>query len=138
MDRIKYGRRWEISSTYVGTACDRYRHHLYVDRRGFIYPCVGCIEDKEHGIDPILLGNIKDGRLALLDAWRSPIMAKVVRPWNYEGPCKDCAKPDQGICFSCLGRFRDSLMPLTRESTAPITTIGCWNRKRRRAKRATE
>ena len=134
LDRKKFGRPWEISSTYVGTACDRHRHHLYVDRRGFIYPCVGCIEDKDHGIDPILLGNIKDGPLALIAAWQSPVMAQVIRPWRYEGPCKECTKPKEGICFSCLGRFRDSLVTLTRNSTEPITTIGCWNLTRRRRK----
>ena len=82
-DRKKFRRRWDVSSTYVGTACDRYRHHLYVDRRGFIYPCVGCLEDKDHGVDPILLGNIKDGPHTLIDAWQSPIMARVIRPWHY-------------------------------------------------------
>ena len=138
LDRKKFGRQWEISSTYVGTACDRYRHHLYVDRRGFIYPCVGCMEDREHGIDPIVLGNIKDGPHALIAAWQSPIMAKVIRPWRYEGPCKDCTKPEKGICFSCLGRFRDSLVTLTRDSTEPITTIGCWNQTRRRGKHTPE
>lgn len=134
LDRKKWKRRWEISSTYVGTACDRHRHHLYVDRRGFIYPCVGCLEDKEHGIDPIILGNIKNGPQALLEAWTSPIMAQVIRPWNYEGPCKECAKPEEGVCFSCLGRFRDSLVTLTKDSTEPITTIGCWNQTVRRRK----
>lgn len=127
-DRVRWKRRWDISSTYVGTACDRYRHHLYVDRLGRIYPCVGCLEDKELGIDPVILGNIKDGPTALLEAWRSPIMAQVIRPWNYGGPCKDCTKPEKGICFSCLGRFRDSLVTLTKGSTEPIRTIGCWNR----------
>lgn len=130
-DKKKFGRSWEISSTYVGTACDRYRHHLYVDQRGGIYPCVGCIEDKDHGIEPILLGNVKDGPHALIAAWQSPIMARVIRPWRYEGPCKDCTKPEQGICFSCLGRFRDPLVTLTRDSTEPISTIGCWNQTQR-------
>jgi len=134
LDKKKFGREWDISSTYVGTACDRHRHHLYVDKRGFIYPCVGCMEDKEHNIDPIVLGNIKDGPHALIAAWKSPIMAKVIRPWRYEGPCKDCSKPEKGICFSCLGRFRDSLVTVTRDSTEPITTIGCWNHTQRHRK----
>jgi hypothetical protein len=131
-DRKKFRRRWDVSSTYVGTACDRYRHHLYVDRRGFIYPCVGCLEDRDHGVDPILLGNIKDGPHTLIEAWQSPIMARVIRPWHYEGPCNECAKPEKGICFSCLGRFRDTLVTLTRDSTEPVPTIGCWNYTHRR------
>lgn len=134
VDRKKFGRKWEISSTYVGTACDRFRHHLYVDRRGFIYPCVGCIEDADHGVDSILLGNIKEGPHALIEAWQSPIMAQVIRPWRYEGPCQDCTKPEAGICFSCLGRFRDSLVTVTRNSIEPIMTIGCWNQTRRKGK----
>jgi MoaA/NifB/PqqE/SkfB family radical SAM enzyme len=134
LDKREFQREWEISSTYVGTACDRYRHHLYVDRRGFIYPCVGCMADEEHNIDPIILGNIKEGPHALIEAWHSPIMAKVIRPWHYEGPCKNCTKPEKGVCFSCLGRFRDSLRTLTRDSTEPIFTIGCWNQSRRRGK----
>lgn len=134
LDKKKWKRHWDISSTYVGTACDRYRHHLYVDKLGNIYPCVGCLEDKVHGIAPIILGNIKDGPNALLEAWKSPIMAQVIRPWNYVGPCKTCSKPDKGICFSCLGRFRDSLVTLTKDSIEPITTIGCWNLTERRKK----
>ncbi len=128
LDRTKYDRHWDISSTYVGTACDRYRHHLYVDRRGYIHPCVGCTADEEHGIDPIILGNIKDDPEALITAWKTPIMAEVIRKWHYEGPCMECKKPEQGVCFSCLGRYRDSLITLTKDSTAPIVTIGCWNK----------
>ena len=138
LDREKFGRQWDISSTYVGTACDRYRHHLYVDRRGAIFPCVGCIADKDHDIEPIVLGSIKDGSQALMAAWQAPIMAQVIRPWNYEGPCKDCTKPEEGVCFSCLGRFRDSLVTLTRDSTEPISTIGCWNQTPRRTRQPEE
>lgn len=130
LDRKKYGRRWDISPTYVGTACDRFRHHLYVDRRGFIYPCVGCTADKNHGINPVILSNIKDGPHALIEAWQTPIMAQVIRPWRYEGQCKGCLKREKGICFSCLGRFRDSTVTLTKDSTEPIATIGCWNETR--------
>ncbi|MDF7824377.1 SPASM domain-containing protein [Pontiellaceae bacterium B12227] len=127
LDRDLYGRSWEISATYVGTACDRYRHHLYIDKRGTIHPCVGCIADEEHGIKAIDLGNIKEDTHALMDAWNAPVMRKAIRPWNYEGPCSECTLPDKGVCFSCLGRFRDCTVELNRESTGPIPSIGCWN-----------
>ena len=130
IDREEFRQQWDISRSYIGTTCDRFQHHLYVDKKGNIYPCVGCLgEENDQHAPPVLLGNLKGDSAALYGAWESPLMKNVIRKRVYTGPCATCVNPIEHKCYSCLGRCRDLAVALDPNSEAPIPTTGCWNHR---------
>jgi len=130
IDREEFGKYWDISRSYIGTTCDRFRHHLYVDKRGFIYPCVGCLGDERSGVPPVILGNVKDGPAALYGAWNKPLMKKILRQHVYAGPCATCLNAAEEKCYSCLGRCRNLEVRLDPEDgETPVSMKGCWNNR---------
>ena len=108
------------SSTYVGTVCDRYHHHLYIDQYGQIRPCIGAM-----GVN---LGNIREGT-TLAEAWES-VERRIIRSRQFDGPCTSCVNFQEGNCNSCLGRYTpdEGKDVLTNESLLRdgcVHTTGC-------------
>ncbi|MFC1801534.1 radical SAM protein [Nanoarchaeota archaeon] len=121
IDRKEYGKEWEISQSYIGTVCDRFAHHMYVNQSGKIRPCIGAMDVK--------LGNIKTTTLA--EAWDRPEM-QIIRNRNYKGKCGDeCANFEEKKCNSCLGRRTDELNNDYLLEHGHVKTIGCWNFKQK-------
>lgn len=123
IDRAEFPKypKWELSQSYVGTVCDRFRHHLYVNQYGEIRPCIGAMDVK--------LGNIRE--VTLTEAWSRPEMV-IIRNRCYGGVCgTKCQNFAEGKCNSCLGR---RAVDLTNESLLEkgfVDTIGCWNNRPR-------
>ncbi|HBR80162.1 TPA: hypothetical protein DEA21_00720 [Candidatus Uhrbacteria bacterium] len=111
------GIEWPVDSiqTYIGQACDRCFHHLYIDHFGRVSPCLGA-NKKE-----VYIGNIRNQQIEKL--WRVPLMRNI-RARRYGGLCSVCAKFLDGRCNSCLGRFT------SRISLGGIETTGCWKFER--------
>lgn len=122
IDAEEFGNHWDVSRSYIGTTCDRFRHHLYVKNSGTVSPCVGAVDVK--------LGNVKTGPDALYKAWNSPLMKNVIRRHVYSGKCSTCLNSFEHKCFSCLGRCRGMDIDLdgNRDDIA-IPTVGCWNNR---------
>ncbi len=117
-DLEKYGRSWEISQSYVGTVCDRYMHHMYINQMGEIRPCIGAMDVK--------LGNIRAG-VALEEAWNSP-EEQIIRNRIYKGKCgEECANFAEGTCNSCVGRRAEDLTNEYLLREGHVKTRGCWN-----------
>lgn len=117
IDREEFGNVWEISQSYVGTVCDRYMHHLYINQYGDIRPCIGAMD--------VNLGNIRN--VLLEEAWNSKEM-RIIRKRCYHGKCGDeCANFAEGKCNSCLGRRTRNLTNEHLLSMGYVETIGCWN-----------
>ena len=112
--------QWQPGQGYIGTVCDRYMHHMYVNQYGDIRPCIGAT-----GVD---LGNIRDTRLET--AWNKPEM-QIIRNREYIGPCAECGNFKEGRCNSCIGRCGKK--ELTGEdiiNEGGVPTVGCiWQRK---------
>jgi radical SAM protein with 4Fe4S-binding SPASM domain len=122
VDREEFGNIWEISQSYVGTTCDRYFHHLYINQHGDIGPCIGAMD--------VSLGNIRD--TSLQQAWDSQEM-RIIRSKNYRGKCADeCANFAEGKCNSCLGRRTTNLTNEFLLANGYVKTIGCWNFRRKK------
>lgn len=122
IDREEFGNAWELSQSYVGTICDRYMHHLYINQYGEIRPCIGAMD--------LDLGNIKN--ISLLEAWGSFEM-QIIRNKSYRGKCADeCANFADGKCSSCLGRRTRNLTNKFLNNKGYVETIGCWNFKKRK------
>lgn len=120
IDSREFQNQWNISRSYVGTVCDRFRHHLYIDCMGQISPCVGSVD--------LELGNVRNGPEELYAAWNRPVMKDVIRKRQYAGACPTCANWVDESCLSCLGRCRDMTVPLSREdSDQLVPTVKCWN-----------
>ena len=118
IDREKYGISYELSQSYIGTICDRYMHHMYIDQRGKIRPCIGSTE--------VDLGNFRDGD-TLESAWNSPEQ-QIIRNREYHGKCgNECANFAEGKCNSCLGRRTEDLNNQSLIENGYVKTIGCWN-----------
>lgn len=117
IDREEFGNYWEISQSYIGSICDRYMHHLYINQYGDIRPCVGAMN--------VVLGNAhKD---ALESAWNLKEM-QIIRSREYIGKCgKECANFAEGKCNSCLGRRTKDLTNENLLAKGAVETIGCWN-----------
>jgi MoaA/NifB/PqqE/SkfB family radical SAM enzyme len=111
--------QWELSQSYVGTVCDRYRHHLYINQYGEIRPCIGAMD--------VNLGNIKE--VSLKSAWESEEM-HIIRNRIYGGACgTQCANFAEGKCNSCLGRRARNLTNESLLEKGFVDTVGCWNRR---------
>jgi len=109
ISKDEFGYQWEISPTYVGGKCTRYRNHLYMDCFGNVSPCLGA---NKRGI--FLAKN------SLSEAWNHPLQKKI-RARDYSGKCTKCQSFQKQTCNSCLGRFAETI------TVEEIKTIGCWN-----------
>ena len=131
IEREEFGIEWELSQSYIGTVCDRFSYHLYIDQYGDIRPCIGAMDVK--------LGNVKE--VHLIDAWNSEAM-KIIRARNYRGKCLEClnfnevdetATKEAGCtkykCNSCLGRRTEGLTTDLLLEKGYVSTIGCWNHR---------
>lgn len=117
IDREEFGNVWEVSQSYVGTECDRYMHHMYVNQYGEIRPCIGAMDVK--------LGNARE--VTLEQAWNSCEM-QIIRARKYVGKCgEECANFAEGKCNSCLGRRTINLTNKNLLAKGAVETIGCWN-----------
>lgn len=116
IDAEEYGNHWHISRSYVGTCCDRFRHHLYVSKTGDVHPCVGATT--------VHLGNIRTA--SLQDCWDTPAMM-VIRNHKYVGKCAECLNFEEERCYSCLGRCTTMLTNSQIEADGFVQTTGCWN-----------
>lgn len=108
--------------SYVGPACDRVRHHLYVDVTGNVYPCIGCV-----GKDPgFCLGNIR--KMPIDDIWnhRLRVLLRDDLGGTLKGRCTWCEN-FQKTCWSCLGR-QVVRCDITADSAA-LETKGCFNHR---------
>ena len=132
IDAEEYDNNWELSQSYIGTICDRFSYHVYINQYGDIRPCIGAMD--------VDLGNIKE--IKLNEAWDRPEM-KIIRSRNYHGKCGDeCANfseideektevagTTKYKCNSCLGRRTDDLTNESLLENGYVKTIGCWNHR---------
>ncbi|HEX8974093.1 MAG TPA: radical SAM protein [Patescibacteria group bacterium] len=117
IDREEFKNVWEVSQSYVGTVCDRYMHHMYINQYGDVRPCIGAMD--------LVLGNMHEVSLAA--AWNSAEM-QIIRARKFSGKCGDeCANFAEGKCNSCLGRRSNNLTNENLLAKGSIETIGCWN-----------
>jgi MoaA/NifB/PqqE/SkfB family radical SAM enzyme len=118
IDAEEFGNHWDISRSYIGTCCDRFRHHLYVSKTGDVSPCVGATD--------VHLGNIRTEPLHA--CWEAPAM-KVIREHKYVGKCAECANFQEEKCYSCLGRCTARLSESQIAKDGCVHTVGCWNHR---------
>jgi MoaA/NifB/PqqE/SkfB family radical SAM enzyme len=118
IDAEEFGNQWHISRSYIGTCCDRFRHHLYVSKTGDVHPCVGATT--------VHLGNIRTATLR--ECWDAPAMM-VIRNHKYTGKCTECLNFKEEKCYSCLGRCTANLNDSQIETDGCVRTIGCWNNR---------
>lgn len=131
IDKKEYGNNWLLSQSYIGTVCDRYSYHMYINQYGDIRPCIGAMD--------VVLGNIK--KTTLKKAWNSKEM-KIIRKRNYHGKCVECknfneidekrtkiAGTPKHKCNSCLGRRTVDLTNKFLLKNGYVLTIGCWNHR---------
>lgn len=114
------GGNFSICGSYVGVACDRIKHHLYIDIDGNAYPCIGCVDkDKK-----LCLGNIRNQ--SIKDIWNTPVRSLLrndLRTIVY-GPCSMCKNFNE-TCFSCLGRSVNTFE--IHNDKIILHTKGCFN-----------
>ncbi|MBU0898746.1 MAG: radical SAM protein [Nanoarchaeota archaeon] len=117
IDKDEYGKEWIISGNYIASPpCTRFCQHLYINKTGDVYPCVGSSD--------VVLGNIKEQSLEEL--WDSPLM-KMIREHRYEGECTTCENYQNEDCYSCLGRSTEDLNTESLKRDGYVKTIGCFN-----------
>lgn len=111
--------------TYVGEPCDRILHHLYVELKGNVYPCIGCFEN--HNNREFYLGNIKQSSISEL--WNHPKRKKLREQTRevFTGACFNCQNFEDNNCYSCLGRCVSSVD--SGENDLLIDTHGCTNHR---------
>jgi len=111
--------------TYVGVACDRILHHLYVSLTGDVYPCIGCFEN--YSKDSFLLGNIKHQTIKAL--WYNPKRVKLRENTReaFTGVCYNCQNFEDNTCYSCLGRCVSKVD--SNDHDIIIDTHGCSNHR---------
>ncbi len=111
--------------TYVGVACDRVLHHLYVSLTGDVYPCIGCFEN--YSKDSFLLGNIKHQTIKVL--WDNPKRIKLREKTReaFTGVCYNCQNFEDNTCYSCLGRCVSKVV--SSDYDIIIDTHGCTNHR---------
>lgn len=114
--------------TYVGIACDRIFHHLYVSLIGNVYPCIGCFENHDLK-NKLCLGNIKQDQHTLSDCNNHFIKTKLrERPQDvFSGVCFNCQNFKNQTCFSCLGRC--AIDVTVANDDLLINTCGCTNHR---------
>ena len=116
IDKSEFKRKWEPTCSYIGEySCNRYCHHLFIDKTGNVYPCIGSRN--------VLLGNVKNKKL--IDMWNSSEM-KIIRGRCYDGKCYDCKLFIDNKCNSCLGRYTQNLDNSDLLKTRKVHTTGCF------------
>jgi MoaA/NifB/PqqE/SkfB family radical SAM enzyme len=116
IDRKEFGNSWLPSCGYVGkNACNRYFHHLFIDKNGDTHPCIGSVN--------VLLGNAKKN--SLKEMWDSREMG-IIKAREYDGKCLECELFVEGKCNSCLGRYTERLNNRDLLKTGKVHTTGCW------------
>ncbi len=118
IDAEEFGNYWDITRSYVGTCCDRFRHHLYITKNGDVHPCVGSVT--------VTLGNVR--KQGLQECWDNELM-KIIRNHNYKGKCEICLNYREGKCYSCLGRCTIDLSNDQLMRDGFVRTTGCWNNR---------
>jgi radical SAM protein with 4Fe4S-binding SPASM domain len=118
------GGHFAPGGSYIGLACDRVKHHLYVDIKGDVYPCIGCV-----GQDRTLrLGNVRHSSLASLWNHRFRVQLRDRLAETVSGPCAWCENFEK-TCWSCLGRLLEHCEIADEEAT--LMTRGCFNHRPR-------
>jgi radical SAM protein with 4Fe4S-binding SPASM domain len=109
--------------TYVGESCDRILHHLYVELKGNVYPCIGCFENKNS--KDFYLGNIKHS--SITELWNHPKRRKLREQTKeaFTGVCFNCQNFEDNTCYSCLGRCVSKVDATVNDLL--IDTHGCTN-----------
>lgn len=117
IDAEEFGFFWNITSSYIASPpCTRFCCHLYIDKFGFVHPCVS-----SHGV---VLGNIKHQTLSKI--WENEI-TKIIRNHTYTGKCTTCLNYQTKKCFSCLGRACAEVTTEFLKKNGFVKTIGCFN-----------
>ena len=114
--------RLSTGGSYVGVACDRFRHHLYIDITGNAYTCIGCVGRE----DRLVLGNVREQPLAAI--WDHPIRRQIRERLTdiVFGPCSVCENFGS-TCWSCLGRSVERFE--IQGDSLLIHTRGCFNHR---------
>ena len=116
IDKEEFHNKWVPTCSYIGAdSCNRYCHHLYINKIGNVYPCIGSFN--------VLLGNIKTEKLN--NIWNKKEMI-LIRNKCYNGKCLHCDLFIKGLCNSCLGRYTENLNNKNLLETGKVHTIGCW------------
>ena len=118
------GGKMASGGSYIGVACDRVRHHLYVDIKGDVFPCIGCVgEDRK-----LKIGNIRE--TSLNNLWGHWLRAKLRENLKgvMKGPCARCENFEKS-CWSCLGRMVKQMVIADDDIT--MLTRGCFNHRPR-------
>ena len=116
IDFKEFKNKWTPTCSYVGqNACNRYCHHLFIDKTGEAHPCIGSVN--------VFLGNVKSKPVR--EIWNSKEM-KIIKVKKYCGKCLECALFADGSCNSCLGRYTESLDNENLLKTGKVHTVGCW------------
>jgi len=92
IDRVEFGREWNVQPPLVGDRCLRHQFSCYINAFGDVMPCVGV---------NLPVGNIRKNRLA--DILHDSEVIRDLR--NYEntikGPCASCE--EKATCYGCRG-----------------------------------
>ncbi|MCK5611332.1 radical SAM protein [Candidatus Pacearchaeota archaeon] len=117
---------------YVGMACKRSKGHMYVDIKGDVYPCIGCIGVEnccDSEIGGLILGNVCQKSLAKI--WDSSL--RKLSSGKFEGvifgPCSNCYNFHEDKCSSCFGRCVERF-EVDKERLI-VLTKGCFNHRPR-------
>ena len=95
---------------------------LYVDIRGEVFPCIGCVGQGE----PLSLGNIRTQKLAKIWNNTKRVLLRDHLDEIVFGPCAWCQN-FQNTCWSCLGRAVERF-EVTDDQLA-LHTRGCFNHR---------
>jgi len=108
--------------SYVGVACDRIKHHLYIDIQGNAYTCIGCVGRGNE----LVLGNVRTHSMQQI--WDHTIRVQMRENLDKVviGPCSYCEN-FQVSCWSCLGRSVEHFE--VKEGKLFLHTRGCFNHK---------
>lgn len=118
------GGHFAPGGSYIGLACDRVKHHLYVDIKGDVYPCIGCVGQDRN----MCLGNVRKQSLASLWNHRFRVQLRDELAKTVQGVCASCENFEK-TCWSCLGRLLESCEIADDEAT--LVTRGCFNHRPR-------
>lgn len=104
--------------TYMTSACDRIKRHIYIDYRGDGYPCLGAWRK-------IPLGNIRN--VSLREMWETPVRQKLRsdRTAVFKGVCARCDNFIEEECNSCLSRAVEDVRIDAGSGTLELQTRGC-------------
>jgi len=92
IDRIRYGKTWDIQPPIIGGKCLRHQFSCLVTSTGNVFPCVGVT---------IPVGNIREQRLQNIIS--NSAVIKDLRNYRHtiKGNCKTCKNAEE--CYGCRG-----------------------------------